>query len=254
MASAALFGDSSRTFSQWRKNLPFEQATSFLLPALMTQEIRKRKARKPIRRFSELGRSQRLRIIHMLKKTQGLAIGELAGRLDLSYMGVKQHCEELERQGFLDTRRRPKPIGRPEIVYRLTPKASSFFPAAANPATIKILQAARQLYGPNAPEKLLVALFREKTKGYAEQLKEGDLKTLATRLAKIRDEEGCLSEFVDGPQRLILEYHSSIMDLIEAFPLVRRLEKEMFEKVLQTHVERHEERASGLFLCTFVLG
>jgi len=225
-----------------------------LLPALMTQEIRKRKARKPIRRFSELGRSQRLRIIHMLKKTQGLAIGELASRLDLSYMGVKQHCEELERQGFLDTRRRPKPIGRPEIVYRLTPKASSFFPAAANPATIKILQAARQLYGPNAPEKLLVALFREKTKGYAEQLKEGDLKTQATRLAKIRDEEGCLSEFVDGPQRLILEYHSSIMDLIEAFPLVRRLEKEMFEKLLQIHVERHEERASGLFLCTFVLG
>ena len=225
-----------------------------LLPALMTQEIRKRKARKPIRRFSELGRSQRLRIIHMLKKTQGLAIGELASRLDLSYMGVKQHCEELERQGFLDTRRRPKPIGRPEIVYRLTPKASSFFPAAANPATIKILQAARQLYGPNAPDKLLVALFREKTKGYAEQLKEGDLKTLATRLAKIRDEEGCLSEFVDGPQRLILEYHSSIMDLIEAFPLVRRLEKEMFEKLLQIHVERHEERASGLFLCTFVLG
>jgi predicted ArsR family transcriptional regulator len=254
MASAALFGDSSRTFSQWRKNLPFEQATSLLLPALMTQEIRKRKARKPIRRFSELGRSQRLRIIHMLKKTQGLAIGELASRLDLSYMGVKQHCEELERQGFLDTRRRPKPIGRPEIVYRLTPKASSFFPAAANPATIKVLQAARQLYGPNAPEKLLVAVFREKTKGYAEQLKEGDLKTLATRLAKIRDEEGCLSEFVDGPQRLILEYHSSIMDLIEAFPLVRRLEKEMFEKLLQTHVERHEERASGLFLCTFVLG
>jgi DNA-binding transcriptional ArsR family regulator len=115
----------------------------------MTEEIRKRKARKPIRRFSELGRSQRLRIIHMLKKTQGLAIGELASRLDLSYMGVKQHCEELERQGFLDTRRRPKPIGRPEIVYRLTAKASSFFPAAANPATIKILEAARQLYGPS---------------------------------------------------------------------------------------------------------
>ena len=220
----------------------------------MTEEIRKRKARKPIRRFSELGRSQRLRIIHMLKKTQGLAIGELASRLDLSYMGVKQHCEELERQGFLDTRRRPKPIGRPEIVYRLTAKASSFFPAAANPATIKILQASRQLYGPNAPEKLLVALFREKAKGYAERLKEGDLKTRDARLAKIRDEEECLAEFVEKPQPLILEYHSSIMDLIEAFPLVRRLEKEMFERLLQTHVERHEERASGLFLCTFVLG
>src|SRR5258708_21050338 len=163
MASAALFGDSSRTFSQWRKNLPFEQATSFLLPALMTQEIRKRKARKPIRRFSELGRSQRLRIIHMLKKTQGLAIGELASRLDLSYMGVKQHCEELERQGFLDTRRRPKPIGRPEIVYPLTPKASSFFPPAANPATIKFLQAPSQLSCPTAPHQHPAGFFRVTT-------------------------------------------------------------------------------------------
>jgi predicted ArsR family transcriptional regulator len=217
----------------------------------MNQQLRKRKSRKS--RFSEVGRSQRLRIVHLLKKTQGLAIGELASRLDLSYMGVKQHCEELERQGFLDTKRRPKPVGRPEKVYRLTPKASTFFPSAANPATIKILQAARQLYGPNAPEKLLVALFRDKTKGYAERLKEGDLKSRAARLARIRDEEGCLSEFVDGPQPLIHEYHSSIMDLIEAFPLVRRLEKEMFEKLLQTHVERHEEKASGLFLCTFVL-
>jgi predicted ArsR family transcriptional regulator len=253
MASAASFEDSSRAFSMAEK-FAVRTSDQLLLSALMTEQTRKRKARKPTRRFSELGRSQRLRIIHMLKKTQGLAIGELAGRLDLSYMGVKQHCEELERQGFLDTRRRPKPIGRPEIVYRLTSKASSFFPAAANPATIKILQAARQLYGPNAPEKLLVALFREKTKSYAERLKEGDLKTRAARLAKIRDEEGCLSELVDGPQLLILEYHSSVMDLIEAFPLVRRLEKEMFERLLQTHVERHEERASGLFLCTFVLG
>jgi predicted ArsR family transcriptional regulator len=252
MASAASFEDFFTYFLNGGKIC--RSSDQFLLSAFMTEQTRKRKARKPIRRFSELGRSQRLRIIHMLKKTQGLAIGELASRLDLSYMGVKQHCEELERQGFLDTRRRPKPIGRPEIVYRLTAKASSFFPAAANPATIKILQAARQLYGPNAPEKLLVALFRETTKWYAERLKEGDLKTRAGRLAKIRDEEGCLSEFVDGPQLLILEYHSSIMDLIEAFPLVRRLEKEMFERLLQTHVERHEERASGLFLCTFVLG
>src|SRR5260370_6580457 len=99
----------------------------------------------------------------MLKKTQGLAIGELASRLDLRYMGVKQHCEALERQGFLDTRRRPKPIGRPEIDYRLTPKASSFFPAAANSATIKILQTARLLYRPNDPKQLLVGLFWETT-------------------------------------------------------------------------------------------
>src|SRR5690242_810890 len=104
MASAASFEDPSRTFLTAEKSA-VRTTDQLLLSALMTEPTRKRKARKPIRRFSELGRSQRLRIIHLLKKTQGLAIGELAGRLDLSYMGVKQHCEELERQGFLDTRR-----------------------------------------------------------------------------------------------------------------------------------------------------
>src|SRR5258708_12677080 len=55
-----------------------------LLPALMTQEIRKRKARKPIRRFSELGRSQRPPIIHLLQHPQRLPIEDFATRLSLT--------------------------------------------------------------------------------------------------------------------------------------------------------------------------
>ena len=81
-----------------------------------------------MKRISEVGRSQRMRIIETLKKTQGLSVNELGERLKLSYMGVKQHCDELERHGYVDTWRRPKPVGRPEMVYRLTPKAQVFFP------------------------------------------------------------------------------------------------------------------------------
>ena len=75
-----------------------------------------------MKRISEVGRSQRMRIVDALKKTQGLSVNELGERLKLSYMGVKQHCDELERNGFVDTWRRPKPIGRPEMIYRLTAK------------------------------------------------------------------------------------------------------------------------------------
>ena len=77
-----------------------------------------------MRRVSEVGRSQRMRIIDALKKTQGLSVNELGRRLNLSYMGIKQHCDELERSGYVDTWRRPKPVGRPEMVYRLTEKAA----------------------------------------------------------------------------------------------------------------------------------
>jgi len=75
-----------------------------------------------------------------------------------------------------------------------------------------------------------------------------------TRLAHLlRDAEGHLSEVVKVPDLMIQEYHSPILDLVDAFPLVRRLEKEMFETLLGASVERHEERASGLYLCTFLI-
>ena len=206
-----------------------------------------------MKRISEVGRSQRMRIIETLKKTQGLSVKELGERLKLSYMGVKQHCEELERQGYVDTWRRPKPVGRPEMVYRLTPKAHIFFPTASNGATIEILNAANRLYGHAAAEKLLYSVFTAKTDEYMRRLSGQTVFELAEMLAKIRDHEGYMSEVSSREQIVVVEHHSPILDLVDAFPLIRRLEREMFERVLGVRVEREEERASGLYRCTFTL-
>jgi predicted ArsR family transcriptional regulator len=209
--------------------------------------------RKTSKRVSEVGRSQRVRIIHTLKKTQGLSVNQLSGQLGLSYMGVKQHCEELERQGLVDTWRRPKAVGRPELVYRLTSKAQSFFPTSSNGATIEVLNAAKRLYGPAAPEKLLYSLFAAKAANYLKQVRGAEIRDRADALAKARDEEGYLSELMTDPRLVIVEYHSPILDLLEIFPLVRRLEKEMVEKVLGVPVHREEKTASGLYECRFVI-
>jgi predicted ArsR family transcriptional regulator len=206
-----------------------------------------------MKRISEVGRSQRMRIIHTLKKTQGLSVNELGERLKLSYMGVKQHCEELERQGYVDTWRRPKAVGRPEMIYRLTPKAQTFFPKASNVITIELLHAANRLYGHAAAEKLLYSIFTAKTEEYTRKLHGESVLELAGALAKIRDQEGYLSELSTSERTAIVEYHSPIMDLLEAFPLVRRLEREMLERVLGVRLEREEKVASGLYQCSFVL-
>ncbi len=205
-----------------------------------------------MKRISEVGRSQRMRIIDTLKKTQGLSVNELGARLKLSYMGVKQHCDQLARQGYVDTWRRPKPVGRPEMVYRLTPKSQIFFPSATNSMTIEILQAANRLYGHAAGEKLLYSVFALKTEEYMRKLRGKTVLELAEMLVKIRDQEGYMTELSSGEQTAIVEYHSPIFDLLEAFPLVRRLEREMMERILGVRVEREEEMASGLYRCRFV--
>jgi len=205
-----------------------------------------------MKRISEVGRSQRMRIIETLKKTQGLSVRELGERMKLSYMGVKQHCDELERQGHLDTWRRPKPVGRPEMVYRLTPKAQAFFPTTTNATTIEILQAANRLYGHAAGEKLLYSVFALKAEHYMKRLRGETVLELAEMLVKIRDQEGYMSELSTGNPTAIVEYHSPIFDLLDAFPLVRRLEREMMERILGVRVEREEEMASGLYRCSFL--
>ena len=77
--------------------------------------------------LSEIGRTQRLEILNTLKRTKGLSVNELVTRMKMSYMGIKQHCLTLERDGYLDTWRRPQKMGRPEMVYRLTRRTHDLF-------------------------------------------------------------------------------------------------------------------------------
>ena len=67
------------------------------------------------RLISEIGRTQRLDIINSLKRTKGMSVNELVEKMGMSYMGIKQHCITLHRDGYLDTWRRPQKMGRPEI-------------------------------------------------------------------------------------------------------------------------------------------
>jgi predicted ArsR family transcriptional regulator len=62
-----------------------------------------------------------------------------------------------------------------------------------------------------------------------------------------------MSEVSNGDPVAIVEYHSPIFDLLDAFPLVRRLEREMMERILGVRIEREEEIASGLYRCKFIL-
>ena len=51
--------------------------------------------------LAEIGRTQRLEILNTLKRTKGLSVNELVARMKMSYMGIKQHCLTLERDGYL---------------------------------------------------------------------------------------------------------------------------------------------------------
>ena len=74
--------------------------------------------------FHDLIRPQWRVVLEELKLSGGLPVSELARRVGASYMAVKQHCEELNKIGYLERSRIPrKVVGRPEIFYSLGVKS-----------------------------------------------------------------------------------------------------------------------------------
>ncbi len=204
------------------------------------------------RLLQQLGRSARLKVINELKRSQGMCVNDLAERLRMSYMGVKGICLELEKRGLLDTWREPQKLGRPQLLYRLTARAHDLFPTESNALTLDLLDSAQRLFGPTAPDKLLLVVFQKKSEQIAARMKGATLAERVESLAKIRDADGCMAEFQRGENTLaVVEHHSPILDVLRAFPIVARLETEMFQRLLGMPVSREEENASGLFRATF---
>jgi predicted ArsR family transcriptional regulator len=196
-------------------------------------------------------------IIRHLKQSPGMSVKELCSAMKMSYMGIKQHCMELEKKGCLDTWRRPKPHGRPEKIYRLTPKLDILFPQAGEAMVLELLATAERVFGQAAPEKLLYSLFQAKTERYQARLaQETSMENKVLALARLRTAEGCMSAAEissDGALRLV-DYHCPFAELSKKFPLVNEIECDMIERLLDCTVERRVETYSGLVRVIYRLG
>ena len=116
------------------------------------------------------------------------------------------------------------------MVYRLTRRTHDLFPCDSNEMTLELLKSATEIHGPNAPEKLLFNVFERKTAALKEKVKGDTVADRAKWLAKQREKEGFMSQFITdekegGPQ--ILECHSPIMNLLDLYPIIGRLEQDL---------------------------
>jgi predicted ArsR family transcriptional regulator len=204
----------------------------------------------------KLAKSQKYQILAEIKRSQGLSVSQLCERINLSYMGVKQHCVALEKDGYLDTWRRPKGMGRPEKAYRLTTIAQEFFPSEHTNFTGEVLKSLEQVYGPAAPEKILYQIYQNQTVKMQGRVAGHTLEERARSLAQIRDQEGYMSEYYynsDLQRHQIIEYNSPVLVIADQFKILTQLENTLIETVLGVRVQREEERVSGLYKCQFTL-
>ena len=204
----------------------------------------------------KLAKSQKYLILAEIKRSQGLSVSQLCERINLSYMGVKQHCVALEKDGYLDTWRRPKGMGRPEKAYRLTQQAQEFFPSEHTNFTSEILKSLEQVYGPAAPEKILYQIYQNQTVRWQSKVIGSSLEERVRSFVTLRDGEGYMSEYYFNPdiqRHQIIEYNSPMLVIADQFKILTQLENALIENILGVRVHREQERVSGLYKCQFTL-
>lgn len=188
--------------------------------------------------IKELFHTSKAAIISSLKRSDGLPVSEVAKEVDMSYMGVKQHCINLEKLGFLESVKVPKKdVGRPEKLYRLTAKCDDLFPTVGSGINIDLLDEVATLYGDDAPDNLLRKYFNKREQEVsAITSSEKTLIGKVNALVNYLEELGYFISITSTDNITITVYHDPFQRIACTHPIIKELEQELIEKALGCEV------------------
>lgn len=195
-------------------------------------------------------------LLHLLKQEGPLDAQDLAARLHVSAMAVRQHLYALQEDQLVTYREVSSPRGRPAKRWQLTPAADRLFPEAYAELTLSLLTSMTEAFGKAGLERLLDLRTRRQIGAYRRQMAGGDsLQRRLEALAAIRTDEGYMA--VVQPQAdgsfLLIENHCPICAAAVACTGLCGKELEVFQAVLGKGVaiERTEHIVAGARRCAY---
>ena len=95
-----------------------------------------------VRPITPAGQAKTRRALVKLLKTRGpMDAAQIASRLDLTAMAVRQHLYQLQEEKLVTAEERPVPLGRPAKYWQLTRKADRLFPDAYAELSVALIDA-----------------------------------------------------------------------------------------------------------------
>jgi predicted ArsR family transcriptional regulator len=205
---------------------------------------------------TSLGASKH-RIIERLKRADA-TVADLAGALDMTEAGVRQHLDALAEHGLVASfARAAAGRGRPPTAWALTDLAQDLFPDRHDDLTLDLISAVRTALGDGGLQQVIDARAATQRDEYARAIpKRGSLRARAEALARVRTEEGYIAEVLDDPDGdgvLLVEHHCPICTAAAACAGLCTSELELFRAVMgpRVRVERTQHIVAGDRRCTY---
>ena len=196
------------------------------------------------------GPTRRL-LLETLKRRGTVTLHDVSAELELSRETLREHVQALAAEGLVARAgtRRGGP-GRPEVLYRLTPRASSLFPQRE----AEVLADLAAYLLARGDEEVLKRFFDQRA---GRRLKAARARLAGLRgrkrleeVARILTDEGYMAEVADGNLRLA---HCPLMGVVAVTRLPCRAELGMVESLLRRRLRRVDYLPDGGMSCSYRL-
>jgi predicted ArsR family transcriptional regulator len=196
-------------------------------------------------------------VLDEVKRGGPVTAETLALELGITGMAVRQHLDRLEQSGLVRHEIGGGGRGRPSKLWRATRKADGHFPDAHSALATDLIAQARQAFGEEGLEHLVVLRTVGQERAYSPRVNAKEsLKARLETLARIRSEEGYMAEVRREPESgawLLLEHHCPICAAARACSGLCRGELCLFQRVLgeAVRVERISHILAGADRCAY---
>src|SRR5438034_8583323 len=124
-----------------------------------------------VRAITPAGQAKTRRALVKLLKTRGpMDAAQIASRLDLTAMAVRQHLYQLQEEKLVTAEERPVPLGRPAKYWQLTRKADGLFPDAYAELTVALIEAVGDAFGEAGLKQVLESRLAKQRANYSKRI------------------------------------------------------------------------------------
>ena len=196
-------------------------------------------------------------VLYHLKTRGPQTAAQIARRLSVTPMAVRQHLYRLKDARLVDFSDERRKVGRPARIWKLTSDAAARFPDSHGDLTIEIIGAVRAAFGEAGMDKLLAERTKRQKDEYRTRLKPAgsSIAKRAHALSEIRREQGYMAECTRMPDgsMLLVENHCPICAAAATCQGLCREELSLFRAVLgdKVRVERTDHILAGARRCAY---
>ncbi len=190
-----------------------------------------------------------------LKREGEMTVAKLCDRLGITAMAVRRHLAGLQQEGLVESRTVRRGRGRPTYQYRLTEKANSLFPSAAQNLAGEILDAVFERGGNQGVMDLLALRHDHLARKLGPRMEGKDLGQRVAEVAKIFSENGFMTEWQALPDGnfAIFQRHCAVHNLASQYRQICIMEPRLIQTLLGFKVSRQQYMMKDDPVCGYLV-